>query len=54
MTSSTWRSTASNQVTYAHDRDSARGEDDVAAMEVIGRVTWPESVWMEPNGAPGD
>jgi hypothetical protein len=29
-------------------------EDDVAAMEVIGRVTWPESVWMEPDGAPGD
>jgi hypothetical protein len=29
-------------------------EDDVAAMEAIGRVTWPESVWMEHNGAPGD
>jgi hypothetical protein len=28
-------------------------EDDVAAMEEIGRVTWPESVLMEPNGAPG-
>lgn len=29
-------------------------EDDVAAMEAISRVTWPESVGMEHDGAPGD